>query len=288
MRRIPFALAVTLAIVVGDHVVAQEQAVVKAEKTEGEFAEINGIQMYYETHGEGEPLVLLHGFGGSGANWGPIVEDFADEYKLIIPDLRGHGRSTNPSNKFTHRQSALDVYALLDELEIETFRAMGISTGGMTLIHMATQQPERAEAIVLIGATIYFPEQAREIMRQVSVEGLTEKDWEARRARHKYGDDQIRALTKQFHNFKDSYDDMNFTPPYLSTIKARTFVVHGDRDIFFPVAIPMEMYRSIPNSYLWIIPNGGHVPIFGKNEETFKEKAVAFLKGDWEKNNRPR
>ncbi|MHB0960495.1 MAG: alpha/beta fold hydrolase [Pirellulaceae bacterium] len=68
---------------------------------------------------------------------------------MIIPDLRGHGRSTNPTNKFTHRQSALDVCALLDELKIDKFGGMGISTGGMTLIHMATQQPERAEAIVL-------------------------------------------------------------------------------------------------------------------------------------------
>lgn len=288
MKRFPITLAVALAILVGTHVLAQEQAVVQEEKADGQFAEVNGIRMYYETYGEGEPLVLLHGFGGSGANWKTFVDDFAAGYKLVIPDLRGHGRSTNPTNKFTHRQSALDVYALLDELKIDKFRGMGISTGGMTLIHMATQQPERAEAIVLIGATIYFPEQAREIMRGVSVEGLTEQDWEARRRIHKNGDDQIRALINQFHGFKDSYDDMNFTPPLLSTIQARTFVVHGDRDQFFPVSIPVEMYRSIPKSYLWIVPNGGHVPIYGDNEETFVKKATEFLAGNWEKNNQPR
>lgn len=231
MKRSLVVLAVTWVSLFGNLCFAQEQAAVQEQMAEGQFAEINGIRMYYEIHGEGEPLVLLHGFGGSGANWQPFVEDFAAGYQVVVPDLRGHGRSTNPSNKFTHRQSALDVYALLDKLEIGKFRAMGISTGGMTLIHMATQQPERPHAIVLIGATIYFPEQAREIMRQVTVEGLTEQEWEARRARHKNGDDQIRALIKQFHSFKDSYDDMNFTPPYLSTIKAKTFVVHGDRDV---------------------------------------------------------
>lgn len=165
---------------------------------------------------------------------------------------------------------------------------MGISTGGMTLIHMATQQPDRVEAMVLIGATIYFPEQAREIMRQTTVEGLTEQKWEAYRSRHKRGDDQIRALVSQFHGFKDSYDDMNFTPPYLATIQARTFIVHGDRDEFFPVAIPVEMYRSIPKSYLWIIPNGGHVPIFGENQAAFTDKASAFLAGEWDHKNGPR
>jgi pimeloyl-ACP methyl ester carboxylesterase len=53
---------------------------------------------------------------------------------------------------------------------------------------------------------------------------------------------------------------MNFTPPYLSTITARTLIVHGDRDPFFPVSIPVEVYRAIPDSYLWVVPNGGHKP----------------------------
>ena len=282
MKRLSFAFTVTVVFFIGSHVLAQAQ-VIAPEKEAGQVAEVNGIQMYYEAHGKGEPLVLLHGFSASGAVWKPLVDEFDDNFKLIIPDLRGHGRSTNPANQFTHRQSALDVYALLDVLKIKRFRAMGISTGGMTLIHMATQQPERVEAMVLIGATIYFPEQARQIMRKTTVEGLTEQKWETYRSRHKHGDDQIRALVNQFHGFKDSYGDMNFTPPYLSTIKARTFVVHGDRDEFFPVSIPVEMYRSIPKSYLWIIPNGGHVPIFGENEATFTEKALAFLNGDWQK-----
>ena len=246
---------------------------------------INGMQMNYVTQGQGEPLVLLHGFTGSNQNWNPVVEDLKKEYQLIIPDLRGHGRSTNPSNEFTHRQSALDVYALLDHLGITQFKAMGISTGGMTLLHMDTQQPDRVEAMVLIGATIYFPEQARVVMRQSTVEArsTSEQDWERMRQNHKNGDDQIKALWGQFHNFKDSYDDMNFTAPYLSTITARTFIVHGDRDAFFPVSIPMEMYTSIPHSYLWILPNGGHVPIFGDMTEEFTKRALSFLRGDWEK-----
>ncbi len=82
----------------------------------GKTEQINGIQMYYEAIGQGEPLVLLHGFTGSGDDWEPFVNDLAVEYQLIIPDLRGHGRSTNPENVFTFRQSALDVFALLDKL----------------------------------------------------------------------------------------------------------------------------------------------------------------------------
>ena len=253
-----------------------------AQQPEGHTASVNGIEMYYEISGSGPPLVLLHGFGGSGQNWNDLRNEYTKEYRVIVPDLRGHGRSTNPANQFTHRQSALDVYALLDKLEIRQFKAMGISTGGMTLIHMATQQPARAEAMVLIGATIYFPEQARVIMRRSTAESMTPQDWEQMRRVHKHGDEQIRALRNEFHNFKDSYDDMNFTPPYLATITARTLIVEGDRDQFFPVAIPVEMYRSIPHSYLWIVPNGGHVPI-GEHAAEFTRTTLAFLRGDWDK-----
>jgi pimeloyl-ACP methyl ester carboxylesterase len=76
---------------------------------------------------------------------------------------------------------------------------------------------------------------------------------------------------------------MNFTEPYLATITARTLIVHGDRDEIFPVDIPFQMYRAIPRSYLWIVPNGGHIPIFGKSAGIFQDKALAFLRGEWEK-----
>lgn len=254
-RRLRWSFLVVLALTTGT-AFAQETAPVAKTAT------VNGIDMYYETSGQGTPLVLLHGFNSAGAVWTPFVSELSQSYRLIVPDLRGHGRSTNPSRRFTHRQSALDVFALLDVLGITQFTAMGISTGGMTLIHMATQQPSRVEAMVLIGATSYFPEQARAVMRNVTIEGLTPALYERRRQIHKFGDEQIRELQQQFRAFKDSYDDMNFTPPYLGTIAARTLIVHGDRDQFFPVEIPLEMYRAIPQAQLWIIPQGGHVPIF--------------------------
>jgi pimeloyl-ACP methyl ester carboxylesterase len=99
---------------------------------------------------------------------------------------------------------------------------------------------------------------------------------------HRRGDDQIRSLIAQFHSFKDSYDDMNFTPPYLSTITAQTLIVHGDRDAFFPVSIPVEMYAFIPHAYLWIVPNGDHVPIFEERAAVFTQTALEFLRGEWE------
>jgi pimeloyl-ACP methyl ester carboxylesterase len=130
--------------------------------------------------------------------------------------------------------------------------------------------------MVLIGATTYFPEQARVIMRKYTAAALTPERMERLRRVHKHGDEQIHALRANFEGFKDSYEDMSFTAPHLATISARTLIVHGDRDEFFPVSIPVEMYRSIPRSFLWIVPNGGHVPIHQHPEE-FKRVALQFL-----------
>ena len=245
----------------------------------GRTHRVNDIEMYYEVRGTGEPLLLLHGFGGCGQDWQPFVGPLAERYRLVIPDLRGHGWSTNPSGTFTHRQAALDVLTLLDRLGVQRIRAMGISSGGMTLLHVATQQPKRVEAMVLIGATIYFPEQAREFMRLVARDSIPAetRGWFHNCARR--GEAQARWLMRQFGSFKDSYDDVNFTAPYLSTISARTLIVHGDRDEFFPVSIPVEMYQAIPHSALWIIPQGRHVPIFGAHANEFQNVVIEFLRG---------
>jgi len=188
----------------------------------GRTLRVNDIEMFVEVRGTGEPLVLVHGFFTCGSTWGPVADLLATQYQVIIPDMRGHGRSTNSAGTFTHRQSAIDVYALLDQLGVKRFKAMGINTGGMTLLHMATQQRDRIDAMVLIGATSYFPE--------------------------------------------------------------RTLIVHGDRDRFFPVNIPVEMYRAIPEAALWIVPNGGHIPFFAgiwppwRQLREFQDVTMAFLR----------
>jgi pimeloyl-ACP methyl ester carboxylesterase len=239
------------------------------------------MEMYCEVRSTGEPLVLLHGGGGAGANWNLVFKEAPDSFQLIVPDLRGHGHSTNPSGEFTFRQSALDVFALMDHLNIDRFKAIGVSLGAKTLLHVATQQPKRLDAMVLVSATPYFPEQARAIMRQVRPDNRTEAEWQQMREWHKHGDEQIRTLWRMSNAFKDSYEDMNFTPPLLSTITARTLIVHGDRDPLYPVTMATELYASIPRSYLWIVPNGGHGPIFGKMASQFVETALAFLRDEW-------
>jgi pimeloyl-ACP methyl ester carboxylesterase len=244
--------------------------------TQGQTIQISDIEMYYEEYGAGKPLVLLHGFGGCSQNWHPFIAELSEHHRLIVVDLRGHGHSTNPMNKFTHREAASDVFLLLEKLEVDHFSAMGMSTGGMTLLHMATSQPSRINSMVLISTTSYFTDQARAIMRRASFETMPQEVKEMYRECAKRGNDQIRQLITQFNALHENYDDMNFTAQSLSSISARTLVVHGDRDNFFPVEIAVSIYRSIPNAALWIIPNGDHVPIYDSTVP-FTSTALRFL-----------
>lgn len=254
---------------------------VAQEAPAGRVLPVNGVELYFEERGAGPPLVLLHYFGGCARSWDPHVAELARHYRLIVPDLRGHGRSTIPPGEFSHREAARDVLALLDALGVERTRAMGMSSGGMTLLHAATLRPERVEALVLIGATTHFPAQAREIMARATPERMTSAEiaeWSFCATR---GEEQTHALIGLFHRMKDGHDDMSFTPPHLATITARTLVVHGDRDDFFPVDIPVAMYAAIPDAYLWIVPNGGHLPVFGAHAEPFRAAALEFLADGW-------
>jgi pimeloyl-ACP methyl ester carboxylesterase len=102
-------------------------------------------------------------------------------------------------------------------------------------------------------------------------------EWAEMRGRHHHGDEQIRALWRHAREFALDRDDMNFTAATLSAITARTLIVHGDRDPLYPVEQAVELLRGIPNAALWVVPNGGHGPIFGEQAAPFIRTATAFL-----------
>jgi pimeloyl-ACP methyl ester carboxylesterase len=157
------------------------------------------------------------------------------------------------------------MFALFDHLEIGACKGVGVSGGGNVLLHLATRQPERIKAMVLVSATPYFPAPARPIMSQYP-DSLPEEQREFLRRRHSGGDPQVRAILESTRSFATSYDDMNF-------------IVQGDRDPLYPVELSVEMAKAIPQSQLWILPNAGHGPVFGEKWPDFQKTAAAFLRG---------
>jgi pimeloyl-ACP methyl ester carboxylesterase len=245
--------------------------------------EINGVELHYEMVGDGEPLLWLHGFMGAGPDWRYIFKEPPAGFRLIAPDLRGHGASTNPSGAFSFRQAAADTEGLLRHLGLDTVNAIGLSGGGITLLHMATAASSRIESMVIVSAPPYFPEQARALQRQTSGAMFGEAQMDLMRKRHRHGDVQIQELFAHSRAFADDYDDVNFTPPHLSTIAADTLIVFGDRDPLYPVSLALDLHTAIPRSHLWVVPNGGHGPIFGEDAPRFVATATAFLRGDWKR-----
>jgi pimeloyl-ACP methyl ester carboxylesterase len=239
--------------------------------------ETNGMELHYDTHGKGEPLVWLHGGMGHGADWQYIFKEVPARYRLIAPDLRGHGRSTGASAMYSFRQSALDVFALLDHLGLDRVRVIGLSGGGITALHMSTLQPGRVEAMVIVSAPAAFPEQARAIQRVYSEAMLSDAE-RARMRRVHPRPGQLETLFAQVHAMADG-DDPSFTREQLAAISADTLIVFGDRDPLYPVSLGVELREAVPRSWLWVVPNGSHGPVFGPAAPLFVETALAFLGG---------
>ena len=222
---------------------------------------VNDISMAYRDVGAGEVLVLLHGWTGSSGFWEAFAEELAEEYRVIAPDLRMHGRTTTGAVPFTYRQAGNDVLSLMDSLGVERFNALGFSAGGMTLLHVATAQPDRVDAMVLIGTMPYHSKES--LSAVLPPDRIPPDELAAIAASQPGGMAQARALMATLDGFKNLVDNMVFTEHYLATIRARTLIIHGDRDVFMPVYIPTELYSSIPDSTLWIVPNAGHWPFDG-------------------------
>ena len=230
-------------------------------------APVNGIELYYEEHGQpdGPPLLLVHGFSGGAQAWERSVPVFAKRYRVIVPELRAHGRSSGTPETIHHRYFAADLVGLLDHLGIDRAHFLGHSSGGMSLLFVGTQHGDRVRTLTLVNATYRFDEVAKAHMRKVVEElSIPPEAIEASRRVHgpTHGPEHWRVLREAFYQFTVDPDELPFDPSNLAAITSPVLVMHGDRDPFFPVYIPVNMYRAMPNAELCILPMAGHdVPV---------------------------
>jgi pimeloyl-ACP methyl ester carboxylesterase len=242
---------------------------------------VDGADLHVEVRGSGEPLLLLHGMSGTGADWQHLfdLDVLGESHTVIVPDARGHGRSTDPGDAFTFGQCARDVLAILDAVEVGDVRAIGLSLGAKTLLHLATRVPGRIAAMVLVSAAPRFPGPTRALFRAAASDEHSAGEWTRMRTFHVHGDGQIERLWRLPARLAEDDVDLCFTPADLSKITARTLIVSGDRDPFYPVELAVELYRSIPHSSLWVVPEGLHLPVFLAEREGFVRTAMSFIRG---------
>src|SRR5689334_25030858 len=123
-------------------------------KAPGKYAEVNGINLYYETHGAGQPLILLHGGLMSGETFGPVLPLLAERHQVIVPDLQGHGRTADIDRPIDVRLMADDIGALITHLGIDKADVVGYSLGGGVALMTASKYPGKVRRLVAAAANI--------------------------------------------------------------------------------------------------------------------------------------
>jgi pimeloyl-ACP methyl ester carboxylesterase len=120
----------------------------------GSYAEVNGIRLYYEIHGAGRPLVLLHGGLMSGETFGPVLPALAASHQVVVVDLQGHGRTADIDRPIDVSLMADDIAALIDHLGLDRPDVMGYSLGGGVAMHVAFKYPEKIRKLIAVSANI--------------------------------------------------------------------------------------------------------------------------------------
>lgn len=247
----------------------------------GKFFNYNGTKIYYEDTGTGEPLLLLHNFFNTADCWKPYVEACSKQFRTIAVDMMGHGRSDiykKDDIHFGHSDYAKMILALLDSLKLYKVNAIGASSGGTTLVYLNTMQPDRFKSVITVGGHIYWSKQCRDWVSKFGPNIFME--W----AREANGAERAKLLSEQFWQFRKDYGDPSFTPDILHTIRAKWLVVNGDNDQPVPIQHALEIHQHIPDSRLWIVPNGGHLPHLNADfQSEFLRVSLEFLNGKWDK-----
>ena len=206
-------------------------------KGTGQYAEVNGINLYYETHGTGRPLILLHGGLGSGEMFEPVLPMLAERHQVILVDLQGHGRTADIDRPIDIRLMAGDIAALIDHLRLGTPDVVGYSLGGGVALQTAAQYPAKVRRLVIVSANVrpdaIYPEM-RAQQGQVNAAALEfMKDTPMYQLYQRVAprpEDFPRLLTKIGESMSKDFD---FTED-VRGLKMPTLVVAGDADMAPP------------------------------------------------------
>jgi pimeloyl-ACP methyl ester carboxylesterase len=265
-----FLLTATFSIVVA--AIAHAQIKYGDNKEAGHYLGTRGIRLYYEIYGQGEPLLFIHGNGGSLSNFSNNIPFFDQHYKVIAVDSRAHGKSVDNGDSLSFEMMADDFSALLDSLHLDSVYVIGWSDGGINGLLLAIRHPDKVKKLAITGANLWPDTTA---LTPFVFDRLQKKDEELRKK-------------EQSQNVKNQLKitDLDLFQPHiklalLHAISCPALVIGGDHDVI-PVFHTVTIAQNIPNSYLWIIPNSGHsTPVFKK--EQFNPLILDFFEKPYRK-----
>jgi 3-oxoadipate enol-lactonase len=256
----------------------------------------NGIELYYEVHGDGPPVAFLNGIMQNTAGWAFQTPVFARRHKVILHDMRGQGQSGKPRQEYSWDAHVADFRALLDELAVPAVNLVGVSYGAEVAMHFVLKYPERVSRLVLGTAASEITPLLKAFTESWEAaaagrDGLkffklfapsiygnsflrTRGEWLAQRAgdfARTVSDDWFEGFERLLKNFHT----LNVTDR-LGQIRVPTLVVAAQEDLIKPVALSALIAGVIPQAEMVIIPDAGHVAIFEKPGE-FNTVVLGFL-----------
>jgi pimeloyl-ACP methyl ester carboxylesterase len=265
-KRALLVLAVSMAFSVMVPVFAQD------ETSRSGYALIDGLEMYYEIHGQGDPLVILHGGYMSILTMGEIVPRLAQTRQIVIPEMQGHGRTADIDRPLSYEQMADDTVALMEELGIEQADIFGYSMGSGIALEMATRYPQRIDKLVLASpaynADAYYPgffEMVGAITPELFAGTPIIEDY----TRLAPNPENFPVLVEKLVQLDSKAP--NWTAEDIQSIESPTLIIIGDSDSVRPEhAVDMFRLRGggvdgelagLPNAQLAILPATTHISV---------------------------
>ncbi len=238
----------------------------------GRYVKTRGLNMYYEIYGQGEPLLIIHGNGGSINNFLYQIPYFAKMYKVILADSRAQGKSVDSGDSLSYEMMTDDLNALLDTLRLDSCYVIGWSDGGINGLLLAMRHPDKVKKLAVTGANLWPDTTAVDPFVYNWARGYNDTLKKMEQT------PQVKNNRKLAHLLSN---EPHITTEQLKKIQCPTLVIAGDHDVLLPKHT-LLIAESIAKSYLWILPNSGHsTPIFYKDQ--FNETVHEFFKNPYRK-----
>lgn len=210
----------------------------------GRYYNHDGVNVYYEIYGQGKPMVLLHGNGGSIGSRAKLIPEFASHYRVIALDARCHGKTDCPKGYLTYEQMASDVNAVLSHLKIDSAYIWGQSDGGIVGLLLAIHYPQRVKKLLASGANLRPDTTAID----PALIPILDAMWP-----------RVKSDSVRSKQFRLLVEQPNIHTSDLKKIKADVMIMGGDRDAIRNKHL-LQMHDNIPGSLLCILPGTTHFP----------------------------
>ncbi len=232
------------------------------------YVEIDRVKLYYEIHGSGEPLLLLHGGLSSSEEFASSIPEFAKRYRVILFDRRGHGRSYDTPDPFSYASMAREAREFLDAIQVEAATVIGFSDGGVVGYSLASTFPGKVTALVAVGANFRVKGMRSEAITWIE-ERMTESGVAEDYPTVKESFERLSPAPRSFRDFVRKTREMWLRDPYLPAsdlgrIGVPVLLMAGDRDDITPEHM-LEIQSLIKGSQLCIVPGADHFLIERKN-----------------------